>query len=268
MPSPRYVRPVMLATQILAALGLLAVCHLAFGALARRCACNPDQPVFVSPAIGLDLSYALLGMLYAGAGPALAALLTAPPFGDPGRRPPGIWLAQAPLALQLVLLLAVTDFAQYWLHRAFHSRRLWPWHAIHHSAAEVNWTTTFRTHPANYLVVNSALAVLARLAGVSETALLLAAPIFFLSGVVTHANLNWTFGPLRHVLASPVFHRWHHCADPALRDRNFAPIFPVWDLMFGTFHLPSDRRPDGYGAEGVPADLLGQLVHPLRPPAA
>jgi sterol desaturase/sphingolipid hydroxylase (fatty acid hydroxylase superfamily) len=129
----------------------------------------------------------------------------------------------------------------------------------------VNWTTTFRTHPVNYLVANAALAVLARLAGFSETSILVAAPIFFFSGVWTHANLGWTFGPLRYVIASPVFHRWHHSADAASREKNYAPMLPVWDLMFGTFHMPRHVRPEQFGADGVPGDLVGQLVHPLRP---
>ncbi len=157
-----------------------------------------------------------------------------------------------------------TDFAQYWIHRAFHSRRLWAFHAVHHSAADVNWTTTFRTHPVNYLAANAALALLARVAGVSQTAILIAAPVFFLSGAWTHANLDWTFGPLRYVIASPVFHRWHHSADAASREKNYAPMFPAWDLMFGTFHMPGRARPDRFGADGVPGDLIGQLLHPLR----
>jgi sterol desaturase/sphingolipid hydroxylase (fatty acid hydroxylase superfamily) len=161
------------------------------------------------------------------------------------------------------LLLVATDFAQYWLHRAFHGCALWPFHAVHHSAPDVNWTTTFRTHPVNYLALNASLGVLAKTLGFSELTLLLAAPIFFFSGALTHANLNWTFGPLRYVAASPVFHRWHHSADPACQARNFAPMFPVWDLAFGTFHMPPGRLPDGFGAEGVPEGLLGQLAHPF-----
>jgi len=254
----------MLVSQILAAILLLSACHALFGALGRLFPCNPDQPVFVSRSIGLDLGYAALGMLYAGAGPTIAAVLTQPPFGDPRTEPIGRWLAATSLAAQVAILLAATDFCQYWLHRAFHRRRLWRFHAVHHSATEVNWTTTFRAHPVNELVAGAALAVAARLAGFSETALLLTAPVFFVSGVLTHANLGWSFGPLRFVLASPVFHRWHHSVGPDARDRNFAPMFPVWDLMFGTFHMPPARRPDRFGAEGVPGDLIGQLLYPLR----
>ncbi len=82
---------------------------------------------------------------------------------------------------------------------------------------------------------------------------------------LVHANLNWTFGPFRYVLASPVFHRWHHVSDPAVRDKNFSPTFPVFDLVFGTFHMPRGELPAGYGAEGVPPHFLGQMAYPFRP---
>jgi sterol desaturase/sphingolipid hydroxylase (fatty acid hydroxylase superfamily) len=243
---------------------MLGACFALFGALGRLAPCNPDQPGFFSKSIRLDLGWGVLGLLYAGVGPALGALLTAPPFSDPAASLTGRWLAAAPLAVQVAVLLLVTDFCQYWLHRAFHSGALWPFHAVHHSAQEVNWTTTFRTHPVNYLAVSASMSVAARLVGFSELSLLVAAPIFFLSGVVTHANLNWTFGPLRFLLASPVFHRWHHSLEPETRERNFAPMFPVWDLLFGTFRMPRAERPERFGADGVPGDLVGQLTDPLR----
>jgi sterol desaturase/sphingolipid hydroxylase (fatty acid hydroxylase superfamily) len=258
----------MLLSQILAAILLLGACYGLFGALGRLFPCNPDQPVFVSRSIGLDLGYAVLGMLYAGVGPAIAAVLTRPPFGDPGAGTVGRWLAAAPLAAQVAIVLVATDICQYWLHRAFHGRWLWRFHAIHHSAHEVNWTTTFRAHPVNDLAAGAALAVAARMIGFSEASLLLAAPIFFLSGVLTHANLGWTYGPLRFALASPVFHRWHHSDAADARDRNFAPMFPIWDLVFGTFRMPDGHRPRRFGAEGVPGDLIGQLVYPLHPRSA
>jgi sterol desaturase/sphingolipid hydroxylase (fatty acid hydroxylase superfamily) len=250
--------------QLLSAACVLGLCWAVFGGLGRLFACNPDQKLFVSRAIGLDLGYCLLGVLYAGVGPAVVVAASATPWRIDALAGAGAWVQALPLGWQLLLLLVATDLFQYWLHRAFHGRLLWPFHAIHHGAEEVNWTTTFRVHPINYLMLNTSLAVLAKLMGFSELCLLLAAPIFFFSGALVHANLNWTYGPLRYVFASPVFHRWHHVADLECRDANFAPMFPVWDLAFGTFHMPRDVSPAGYGAEGVPADLLGQLVHPFR----
>jgi sterol desaturase/sphingolipid hydroxylase (fatty acid hydroxylase superfamily) len=258
----------MALSQAISAVVLLAVCFGLFGGLGRLFPCNPGRPLFVSKSIGLDLVYCVLGLLYAGVGPLAAAALGATPLGAGLARLTGPALGALPLAAQLAILLVVTDFAQYWLHRGFHDRRLWPIHAVHHSAPDVNWTTTFRTHPINYLVLNASLGVLAKAAGFSETCLLVAAPVFFFSGALTHANLNWTFGPLRYWVASPVFHRWHHSADPATQNRNFAPMFPVWDLMFGTFHMPRGRTPEAFGAAGVPGTLHGQLLHPFRPRAA
>ena len=40
-------------------------------------------------------------------------------------------------------------------------------------------------------------------------------------------------------------------------------MFPIWDLIFGTFHMPPNHVPEAFGAEGVPEDLLGQLAHPF-----
>jgi sterol desaturase/sphingolipid hydroxylase (fatty acid hydroxylase superfamily) len=252
-----------MVSQVVALAILLTACFAVFGALGRLFPCNPGRPLFVSRSIGLDLGYCLFGALYAGVGPLAAAALAATPAGPYLQQLTGAQLQRLPIPAQLAVLLIATDFAQYWLHRAFHDARLWPFHAVHHSAADVNWTTTFRTHPVNFLVLNAALGVLAKALGFSETTLLLAAPIFFFSGAVTHANLGWTFGPLRYVVASPVFHRWHHSAEAQHQASNFAPMFPVWDLMFGTFHMPRGRRPQTFGADGVPAGLFGQLIHPF-----
>ncbi|MGH6970542.1 MAG: sterol desaturase family protein, partial [Caulobacteraceae bacterium] len=137
------------AAQSLGAVAVLGVLFLVFGALGRLFPCNPKHSVFVSKAIGLDLRYCLFGVVYAGVGPAAAALI-----GDRPGTPLAGHIESQPLWLQLALLLILTDLAQYWIHRAFHSRRLWPFHAIHHGAEEVNWTTTFRAHPVNYLASN------------------------------------------------------------------------------------------------------------------
>jgi len=255
----------MIFSQVIALAVVLAACFAVFGVLGRLFPCNPGRPLFVSRSIGLDMGYCLFGILYAGVGPLAAAALGATPAGPFLQHLTGAQLQRLPILAQLAILLVATDFAQYWLHRAFHDPRLWPFHAVHHSAEDVNWTTTFRTHPVNYLVLNAALGVLAKALGFSEVTLLLAAPIFFFSGAITHANLNWTFGPLGYVVASPVFHRWHHSTEPNCQASNFAPMFPVWDLAFGTFHMPAGKRPEAFGADGVPEGLFGQLLHPFAP---
>jgi sterol desaturase/sphingolipid hydroxylase (fatty acid hydroxylase superfamily) len=40
---------------------------------------------------------------------------------------------------------------------------------------------------------------------------------------------------------------------------------PVWDVLFGTYHMPKDKRPTVFGtATTIPSGLLGQLVFPFR----
>ena len=173
------------------------------------------------------------------------------------------WLPRLPVAAQCLILLIVVDVYQYWMHRAFHGRLLWPFHAVHHSSEQVNWSTTYRIHPVNYLIYNAVVAVLTKLMGFSPTAFFVVTMFNLVHSGLVHANLNWSFGPFRYVLASPVFHRWHHSNEPAVRDKNFAPTFPVLDLIFGTFHMPQGRLPAGFGAEGVPDHFLAQMIYPF-----
>src|ERR1700691_552125 len=56
-------------------------------------------------------------------------------------------LAEQPRALQLLELLFVADFVGYWVHRLFHRRRLWPFHAVHHSSEALDWLSAVRVHP-------------------------------------------------------------------------------------------------------------------------
>jgi sterol desaturase/sphingolipid hydroxylase (fatty acid hydroxylase superfamily) len=91
-------------------------------------------------------------------------------------------------------------------------------------------------------------------------------PLLTFYAILLHANVPWTFGPLRYLLASPAFHRWHHTAEEEGRDKNFAGLFPFLDLAFGTFYLPEGRQPErfGLGREEVPAGLVAQLAYPFR----
>jgi sterol desaturase/sphingolipid hydroxylase (fatty acid hydroxylase superfamily) len=252
------------------AVAVLLVSCLVFGVLGRTFACNPAHRVFFSKSIATDLVYCVLGVFYVGLVPIAVTLLCNLLFASDAPRVLATinggygWLSHRSVALQIAFLLLVTDFCQYWLHRGFHSAHLWRFHAVHHSAEEVNWTTGFRVHPVNYLFSNTLLAVCGRLLGLSPEVYLLATPLIFLSIVVEHANLKWTFGPLRYCIVSPVFHRWHHTMATETRDQNFATMFSVWDVIFGTYRMPPSRLPDGYGAAAVPKGVLGQMLYPFH----
>ena len=108
--------------------------------------------------------------------------------------------------------------------------------------------------------------VLLLLAGISPNVMIWIGPFTIFHSSFVHANLNWTLGPLKYVIATPVFHRWHHTALDRGGDTNFAGTFPIWDILFGTFRMPANELPDDYGAgdPSMPSGFGGQLVHPFR----
>lgn len=172
--------------------------------------------------------------------------------------------ARLPLPIQAVLILLVGDFFGYWMHRAFHRQRLWSFHAVHHSSRDLDWLSAVRVHPVNDLFNRIATALPLVLLGFSAIAVASIIPLLTLMAILIHANLDWDFGPFRSVIASPVFHRWHHTDELEARDKNFAGLFPVWDLLFGTYYMPRDRLPTRFGTETpVPGSFLGQLVFPF-----
>ena len=105
------------------------------------------------------------------------------------------------------------------------------------------------------------------LAGISPNVLVFLGPFTIAHSAFVHANLNWTLGPFKYVLAGPVFHRWHHTSAEQGGEKNFASTFPVLDLMFGTFYMPKDELPDPYGVadqSSFPREIIGQLAYPFR----
>ena len=130
----------------------------------------------------------------------------------------------------------------------------------------MDWSTTFRIHPVNFLIYSMGTAMLIQiLAGFAPLTFVIYAPLNFAVGTFVHANLNWTLRtvPLRD--RKPGLPPLASRGDPQVRDKNFAPTFPVLDLMFGTFYMPKGRLPEGYGVEGVPTNFLNQMIYPLMP---
>jgi sterol desaturase/sphingolipid hydroxylase (fatty acid hydroxylase superfamily) len=183
-------------------------------------------------------------------------------FYDDGFGP----LAVMPLWAQAITFLVVSDFLTYWTHRAFHRVELWKYHAIHHSSEDLDWISAARFHPVNIFLGTVLVDVALLLAGISPNVMLWVGPFTTATSAMVHANLNWTFGPFKYVLASPVFHRWHHTAADRGGSSNFAGTFPIWDLIFGTFYMPANEMPDAYGVEDqhFPAGFVAQMAYPFR----
>lgn len=174
-------------------------------------------------------------------------------------------VGRQPLWLQAVEVLLLADLIFYWAHRGFHTTRLWPFHAVHHSATEMDWLTSMRFHPVNDVLSRVCQAIPLVLLGFAPAAVVCMIPVVVVFIVVTHANVPWTWGPLKYVFVSPVYHHWHHSTDRAAVDKNFAGVLVLWDWVFGTLYLPADRRPQAYGVagRGLPDGPAGLLAYPF-----
>jgi lathosterol oxidase len=175
-------------------------------------------------------------------------------------------VAAWPLPLQFLAALFCADLFQYAAHRAFHRVRwLWRFHAVHHSSQQMDWLAGSRLHLLDVVVTRAVSFAPLFLMGFSEQALL--AYLFFVSfqAVFIHANVRFRLRPLRWLVVTPLFHHWHHAAEPAAVDVNFAVHLPWIDRLFGTAYLP-ERWPACYGVAGdpIPEGWWQQLVHPLR----
>jgi len=175
-------------------------------------------------------------------------------------------LAHVSLWIQVPLVLFLGDLIGYALHRAAHLSVLWRFHSIHHSSKELDWLSSVRVHPIDTLLNRLSHAALLVPLGFDLRAVAAYTPLLTLYAVFLHANVPWSYGPLRFVIASPAFHRWHHTAEAQGLNKNFAGLFSFIDLIFGSFYLPR-RQPTAFGTcpdDRVPDRIGAQLVHPFR----
>jgi sterol desaturase/sphingolipid hydroxylase (fatty acid hydroxylase superfamily) len=177
-----------------------------------------------------------------------------------------------PMTIRLLAALVVNEVGGYWGHRWSHQIPfLWRFHAIHHSAEELDWLVTAKAHPIDMFFTRfCALAPLYML-GLAQPS---GTSVDFVPLVVTvlgtfwgyfiHANVNWRFGWLEWLISTPGFHHWHHTNDsPDVINKNYAAMLPWVDKCFGTFYLPAEW-PEKYGSDTpVAQDITGQLMDPM-----
>jgi sterol desaturase/sphingolipid hydroxylase (fatty acid hydroxylase superfamily) len=135
---------------------------------------------------------------------------------------------------------------------------------VHHSSEDLDWISAARFHPINILFGSIAVDVILLLAGISPNLLVFLGPFTVAQSAFVHANLNWTLGPCKYLIAGPVFHRWHHTMADRGSHRNYASMFPILDVLFGTYYMPKDELPERYGiSEPFPPTFREQMLYPF-----
>ncbi|MEX2962336.1 GH3 auxin-responsive promoter family protein [Microbulbifer sp. TYP-18] len=170
--------------------------------------------------------------------------------------PSFLWPHGSPVWVQLLLMVAIADLLRYWLHVACHKiPLLWRFHAVHHETEKLYALSVARFHPLEksmqYLLDTAPFALLA-----VEPQVLAAYFLFYATnGFFQHGNLDIRLGPLNHLISGGELHRWHHHVDPQAAQVNFGNNLIIWDSVFGTRYLPTNREhrtPDAVGIRNHP----------------
>lgn len=178
-----------------------------------------------------------------------------------------VWVGALPLVVQVVLIMFATDFVQYWVHRAFHRvPALWRFHAVHHSAKSMDWLAGARMHFLEIIVLRGLTAIPMFTLGFEAVAIQTYLLIVYFYSAFIHANIGWELRWATPFLVTPRFHHWHHGEEREAIDVNFAIHFPLYDRLFGTYHMPEGRWPKSYGIGGhpVPQGYWKQFLYPFR----
>ena len=201
------------------------------------------------------------------------------------------WLPTwASAAVATVVLFVAYEATYYQDHYLMHRVPfLWRFHKVHHQAESLSILTGYRIHPveaigfSNLLALNlgviSALLQWTLGAGVSAWTIgsvnLLIVVLNVALSNLQHSHLWIGFGPRwGKWIIGPAHHQIHHSTDPAHFNRNLGSVLTVFDRMFGTFHMPAERRErltfgvdDGETApHGWRAALFAPFLPAPRPP--
>lgn len=162
-----------------------------------------------------------------------------------------------------IFLFLLEDLAFYAEHYADHYCRLfWAVHVTHHSSAEFNLTTGFRS---------SVLQPVYRFIYFIPIAFIGFHPL----DIIFMYSLTQTYGILVHtqyikkmplwfeaVFVSPSHHRVHHASNILYLDRNMGMCLIIWDKIFGTFQQEIESDPVIYGLskplknDGSPVNIV------------
>ena len=172
-------------------------------------------------------------------------------------------VSDAPPWIGIPLYVAVNDLGEYLFHRAQHaSPILWRMHSLHHSDHDVNATTTQRHFWGDPILKGVTIWPLAALV-IAPTPT--ASAVYVTIGLwnfVSHAAIDLDFGKWSWLLNSPAYHRRHHSALPEHFNSNFAALFPIFDVVLGSYHRPHGWVPTGM--DDRPRNAREVLLWPLH----
>jgi len=178
---------------------------------------------------------------------------------------------QWPVWAQLLTLLIVRDFIQWWVHRLLHQVDfLWEFHKVHHSVQQMGFAAHLRFHWMETVVYRSIEYLPLAMIGFGIDDFFIVHIFTLAVGHFNHSNITVNLGPLKYIFNNPQMHIWHHAENlPPDRPKgvNFGLTFSLWDYLWGTDYIPYDGRDIKLGfseVERFPKTFWQQVFHGFR----
>lgn len=159
---------------------------------------------------------------------------------------------------QIIIVLLITDFAEFWTHYAGHKiENLWFFHKMHHRVTSMNSLTKVRFHPVDdYMITLVRFSIAAPLLFLFQKTYSIEPTQYKLAyKIVVVGLIYYGLNHLRHtaikihyprllsyILVSPAMHQVHHSCKSKHFDKNFGTIFSFWDIFMGTLYIPQKNE--------------------------
>ena len=151
-----------------------------------------------------------------------------------------------PFWLAFPIFLLMRDMTEFLFHICQHRIGfLWRMHSLHHSDPEMSVLTTNRHFWGDQVIKALTIWPVTVMVIAPTYSIVLAYAAVSLYNYFIHANLKVNFGRWSWALNCPAYHRRHHSRLPEHYNANFAALFPIWDVICGTY-----RKPDGWPPTG------------------
>jgi sterol desaturase/sphingolipid hydroxylase (fatty acid hydroxylase superfamily) len=152
-------------------------------------------------------------------------------------------LPQTILVTSTLLIRGFISFGTHFLNHKI--PLLWRFHRVHHFDTELDVSSTVRGHPIEFLLSLMIGLPVILLFGLSPWVLIFYEVLDVVVNLFSHSNIRLL--PelnryLRYVIVTPDLHKVHHSSYRPETDSNFSAVFPIWDIVFGTFRTET-REP-------------------------
>ncbi len=135
---------------------------------------------------------------------------------------------------EVLASLLLYDFMYYFMHRGMHHPKFMKYvHGVHHYVRFPTSSESIYLHPVENLAGLGLLCLaMAILGPISALSFLICFFIYSTVNILVHSNLNLPHPAFKLLNFWAIKHDLHHGKH---LNRNYASIFPFWDLMFDTY---------------------------------